>query len=239
MNTSTSTPWWRWLLTLVIGVLLWEAGKVLASLAAVIVAGDESAIYGSFWPLIALSLVQTVVIVFGIKYVWRIVNGDWASIGFVSENWKQDALYGAAVGLALALLQFFVILPLTGGAQRTDVIASAEIMGSNPFSLIAAIILGWFAGAFSEEIFYRGHFIRSLSKLFGGGPWAVGISSVLSIALFAYGHSYQGWIGILSTGFIALIYTLLFLWRKRLTTGIVAHGVYNTLAFLSIYFLLT
>lgn len=239
MKISTSTPWWRWLLTLVIGVLLWEVGKVLGNLAAVIVAGDEAAIYGSFWPLITLSIVQAAVTVFGIKYVWRIVNGDWTSIGFVSKHWKQDVLYGAAVGLALALLQFFVILPLTGGAQRTDVIASAEIMGSNPFSLIAAIILGWFAGAFSEEIFYRGHFIRSLSTLFGGGPWAVGISSLLSIALFAYGHSYQGWIGILNTGFVALIFTLLFLWRKRLTAGIVAHGIYNTLAFLSIYFFLT
>jgi len=235
---NTSTPWWRWLLTLVIGILLWEVGNVLASLAAVFVAGDETAIYGSFWPLISLSLVQAAVIVFGIKYVWRVVNGDWDSIGFVNQNWKQDALYGAVVGLALALLQFFVILPLTGGAQRIDVIASAEIMGSNPASLIAAIILGWLAGAFSEEVYFRGHLIRSLSKLFGEGPWALGISSVLSIALFAYGHSYQGWIGVLNSGFIAIIYTLLFLWRERLTAGIVAHGVYNTLAFLGIYFFL-
>ena len=235
---KTSAPWWRWLLTLVIGVLIWEVGKVLGNLTALIVAGNEAAIYGSFWPLIALSVVQVTVVFFGIKYTWRIVKGDWTSIGFVSKHWKKDAIYGAIVGLTLALLQFFIILPLTGGAQRPDIIASLQIVGSNPFSLIAAIILGWLAGAFAEEIFYRGHFIRSSSKLFGGGPWAVGIASALSIALFAYGHSYQGWIGILNTGFVALIFTLLFLWRKRLTAGIVAHGVYNTFVILSIYFFL-
>ncbi len=236
---NTSIPWWRWLITLVIGVLLLNVGKMLGGIAAVIVAGgDESAIFGNFWPVILLSIIQAAVVFFGIKYVWRIVNGDWASIGFVSQNWKQDALYGASVGLVLALLQFFVILPLTGGAQRIDVIESAKIIGTTPSGLIAAIILGWLAGAVSEEIFYRGHLIRSLNKLLGEGRWALGVSSVVSIALFAYGHAYQGWIGILNTGVIGLIYTLLFLWRGRLTAGIVAHGVYNSLVILSIYFFL-
>ena len=41
-----------------------------------------------------------------------------------------------------------------------------------------------------------------------------------------------------STGFMAAIYTALYLWRGKLTAGIVAHGVYNTLAVLGIYFLL-
>jgi len=136
---NTSIPWWRWLITLVIGILLWNVGKMLGGIAALIVAGgDESAIYGNFWPVILLSIIQTAVFVFGIKYVWRIVNGDWASIGFVNQNWKQDALYGASVGLVLALLQFFIILPLTGGAQRSDIIESAKIIGTSPSGLIAA-----------------------------------------------------------------------------------------------------
>ena len=236
---NTSIPWWRWLLTLVSGLLLWNLGKMLSGLAAVIVAGNEAAIFGSFWPVILLSIVQAAVIVFGIRYVWRIVNGDWTSIGFDFQNWKQDSLYGASVGLALALLQYFVILPLTGGAQRSDVIASAEMTGATPYGLIAAIIMGWLAGALSEEIFYRGHLIRSLQKIMGGGRWALMASSMVSIAIFAYGHIYLGgWSGALNAGMVALVYTLLFLWRKRLTAGIVAHGVYNTLAFLGIYFFL-
>lgn len=235
---NTFIPWWRWLLTLVAGYFLWEIGKVLGGISALALAGDEAAIMGNFWPIEILSIIQAVVIVFGIRYVWRIVNGGWASIGFDKQNWMQDALYGGAVGLTLAILQYFVILPLTGGAQRSDIIASAEIMGMSPLVLTAAIILGWLAGALSEEIIYRGHLIRSLSKLLGGGRWTLMVSSIVSIALFAYGHIYQGWIGALNAGMVALVYTMLFLWRKRLTAGIVAHGVYNTLAFLGIYFFL-
>jgi membrane protease YdiL (CAAX protease family) len=235
---NTSIPWWRWLLTLVAGYFLWEIGKVLGGISALALAGDEAAIMGNFWPMVILSIIQAVVIVFGIRYVWRIVKGGWASIGFDKQNWMQDALYGSAVGLTLAILQYFVILPLTGGAQRSDIIASAEIMGTSPLGLTAAIILGWLAGALSEEIFYRGHLIRSLSKLLGGGRWTLMVSSIVSIAIFAYGHIYQGWIGALNAGMVAIVYTALFLWRKRLTAGIVAHGVYNTLAFLGIYFFL-
>jgi membrane protease YdiL (CAAX protease family) len=202
------------------------------------VAGDETAIMGNFLPLMILSLVQVVIIVFGMKYVWRLVNGNWASIGLVSDNWKQDLLYGGMVGIALALVQYFIILPLTGGAQRSDVIASAEIIGNNPSGLVGAIILGWLAGAISEEIYYRGHIISSIHKLLGGERWALWIATILSIGLFAYGHAYQGLIGVLNTGFIAVVYTGLFLWRKRLTPGIIAHGVYNTLAILGVFFLL-
>ena len=236
MNIATS--WWRWLSTLLSGIALWYVAGMLSSLAALALAGDEAAIFGQFWPLSIYSGVRAMVVVLGMKYVWRIVNGDWVSIGFTSQNFKQEALYGAAFGLALALLQYIVFLPLTGGAQRPDIIASAELMGTSPGGLIAAIILGWLAGALAEEIFYRGHLIRSLCGLLGGKRWAMITSAIVSTALFAIGHSYQGWIGVLSTGFVASVYTSLFLWRGKLTAAIVAHGVYNTLVILGIHFLL-
>jgi membrane protease YdiL (CAAX protease family) len=235
---NTSTPWLRWLIILVLGYLLWDIGKLLGNVAAVAVAGDETAIMGNFLPLIILSLVQVLIIGFGLKFVWRIVDGGWASLGLVGDNWKQDFLYGGAVGLALALLQYFIVLPLTGGAQRSDVIASAEIIGNNPSGLVGAIILAWLAGAISEEIFYRGHIINSIHKLLGGAKWALWVGTILSLGFFAYGHAYQGMVGMLNSGFIAVVYTGLYLWRKRLTPGIIAHGVYNTLALLAIYFLL-
>ena len=235
---KTSAPWWRWLITLVLGYLLWDIGKFLSIVISMAVAGDESAIPGNFWPLVVRSLVQVVIILIGMKYIWRIVDGGWATIGFVSNNWKQEILYGGSVSISLALLQYLVVLPLTGGAQRSDVIASLKIVGTNPSDLVGAIILGWLAGAISEEIFYRGHLIRSLQKLLGGGTWALWIASIFSITFFAVDHGYQGPIGILNAGIIAVVYTGLYLWRKRLTSGIVAHGVYDTLAFLGLYFLL-
>jgi membrane protease YdiL (CAAX protease family) len=236
---KNSTPWFRWLITLILGYFLWDVGKLLGGIAAVLVAGDENAIMGNFWPLIVLGSVQVLIILFGLKYVWRIVGGGWETFGLVSENWKQDVLTGGAVGLILALIQFFIVLPLTGGSQRSDVIASAEIFGNSSEGLAGAIIFGLLAGAIAEEVWYRGHLILSMQKLLGGERWALWIATIFSIGLFAYGHAYQGLVGVLNTGLIAVVYTGLFLWSKRLAPGMVAHGVYNTLAFLGVYFLVT
>ena len=235
---KTSVPWWRWLITLVFGYLLWDIGRALSIMASLAVAGDEFAILGNFWPLVARSLVQVVIILIGMKFIWRIVSGDLATIGLVSNYWKQDVLYGGIVGISLALVQYFIILPLTGGAQRSDVIASLEIVGTNPSGLVGAIIFGWLAGAITEEIFYRGHLIGSLQELLGGAKWALWVASIFSIGFFALDHGYQGSSGILNAGIIAVVYTSLFLRRKSLMPGIVAHGIYDTLAFLGLYFLL-
>lgn len=234
---NRSAPWWRWLITLLSGIALWSVGGMLSTLAALALAGDEASGFGQFWPMLAFSGVRAMVVVFGMKYVWRIVNGDWASIGFSNLNIKQEAFYGASVGLVLFLFQA-VLLALTGGAQRPDIIASGELIGTSPGGLVGAIIMSWLVGALSEEVFYRGHLIRSLCNLLGGKRWAIITSVIVSVALFTIGHSYQGWIGFVSTGLIGLVYTGLFLCRGNLTAAIAAHGVYDTLVVLSIYILL-
>ena len=82
---NTTTPWWRWLLTLAAAVLLWQLASLLGNLVALAVAGDQIAVAGSFWPVIALSLVQTTAIVLGGRQVLRIANRDWAFIRVVAQ----------------------------------------------------------------------------------------------------------------------------------------------------------
>ena len=231
-------PLWRWVLTIVAGILLGNVSNIISGVAASVLAGESGIIFGRFYPMISYSILRVTIFTFGIKYTWRIVNGGWKTIGFDFHNWKQDAYYGSAVAIGLAIIQVFVLLPLTGGSQRSDIIAASEIMGTSLSTLVAAIILG-LAGALSEELFFRGHIIRSLQGLLGDHRLTLLVSSVISITLFGLGHSYQGLSGVLNTVLIASIFTVLFLWRGTLTAGIVAHGVYNTLAFLGVYFLYT
>jgi membrane protease YdiL (CAAX protease family) len=237
MKTSKNTPWWRWIITLVAGVLLWEVGNLISGIVASVIAGEGEALIGSVYPMIIYSVLRALIFTFGIKYTWKIVDGGLSSIGFEIQNWKQDTFYGAAVGVGLAVIQYLVVLPLTGGALRSDIIAASEMVGTNYSTLVAAIILG-LAGAMSEELFFRGHIIRSFRGLFGVGRLTLVVSSLISIGLFASGHAYQGLSGVINTGFIGLVYTILYLRRGSLTSGIVAHSVSNTLAFLGIFFLL-
>lgn len=63
-------------------------------------------------------------------------------------------------------------------------------------------------------------------------------ASIFSIVFFVLVYMTQGVSVELNAGLIVIVYTSQLLWRKRLTSGIVAHGIYNSLVFLGLYFLL-
>jgi membrane protease YdiL (CAAX protease family) len=47
---------------------------------------------------------------------------------------------------------------------------------------------------------------------------------VAQIAIFTYGHLYQGWLRLIPVVLIALVLTLTALWRRSLIPGMIAHG---------------
>jgi len=95
--------------------------------------------------------------------------------------------------------------------------------------------LAW-TGAFSEELFFRGHLVTTLRHILGNTRLALFLTTVIIVMLFAVAHGYQGWAGVLDTGLYGgLILTLLYLWRGRLTACIVAHAMWNTFATVAIY----
>jgi len=61
------------------------------------------------------------------------------------------------------------------------------------------------------------------------------VAVLVSTLYFAAAHTYQGWIGWLDTGVAGLIWAGLYLWRGRLTAGIVAHGLNDMLLLIGLY----
>lgn len=165
----------------------------------------------------------------------RVVKLHFRDIGLVSAHWGNDACIGAAIAVLFTFVQFVVIIPNTGGATRSDVAANAAQIGDSIWGVLGFVVLAW-TGAFSEELFFRGHFFTTLWNLLGGSRVALLVTIVATVALFAAGHGYQGWVGIVDTGFYGgLTLTLLYVWRRRLTSCIVAHALWNTLATIAIY----
>jgi membrane protease YdiL (CAAX protease family) len=81
----------------------------------------------------------------------------------------------------------------------------------------------WFAGVsltagFCEEFLYRGYFVWALSPWLG--QWA---AAALSLAFFAVGHIYQGWNGVLRTGMVGAIYTMVVMLLDSLWPAIALH----------------
>lgn len=100
------------------------------------------------------------------------------------------------------------------------------------FSFVALGVIG---GGITEEIYNRGYFINVLKDTFKNPKTGTWIAAILSIAFFAAGHlpnDALGWFDILVP---TIAYTLLFLYTKRLTASIIAHGIYNMTAILLTY----
>ncbi len=221
----------RWASALLVGALLWFIGLIASEIIPKVFLGLE--LEGPTFALVGA--IRLVLGIAAISVGLRIANLRFTDIGLTGKEWRTDALIGTAVALTFALLQFFVIIPNTGGASRSDVAANAAQIGNAPWGVFGFMVLAW-TGAFSEELFFRGFFVTTLWSLLGGSRRALVVTFVAVIVLFAAGHGYQGWAGVIDTGFYGgLVMTLLYLWRGRLTACIVAHAAWNTLATAAIY----
>ena len=169
-------------------------------------------------------------------------------VGLFRRVVLPEAAIGARIAVIFAVLQFWIILPATGGAGRSDVVANVGQIGESWLGVSGFIILAW-TGAATEEVFFRGLFLNALRGLIGGQNESVIsakrtldtsaiVAAILTIVLFASLHSYQGWAGVIDTGLYGgLTLTLLYLWRRDLTACIVAHALWNTLAAIGLFLL--
>lgn len=221
----------RWATALLLGIVLAVSADVAAQ----------------FIPLVLLdlppegltfALVGVLKLTLGLSAValgLRLVRLRFRDVGFVADHWRSDVWVGFAVAAVFALVQFLVIIPLTGGADRSDIVVESARIGDSLAGVVGLLTLSWM-GVFFEELFFRGLIFNTLRGVLGPSRLALYAVVAITTLLFAAGHGYQGWAGVLDTGFYGgLTLTLLYVWRGRLTACIVAHALWNTFAVVAIY----
>lgn len=222
----------RWLSALLVGTALWGTAVFVAHAFPVIVLGRD--LVGSTYAVVALLFAP---LAFGAVAVGlRIARCRLADAGFSLDDARADILLGAAVAVSWAALQFLVLIPLTGGAERPDVVVNAEQLGTSLAGLASFMLLAW-GGGFAEEVFFRSHLMTSLRGILGTSRIATALVVLIPTIVFAMLHGYQGgWVGMFDTGvFGGATLSLLFLWRGRLTPCVVAHALWNTIAAVVIF----
>lgn len=235
-DTHSATPSqqlskWRWAGALLLGTVLWFLGLFASEIIPQVFLGMD--LVGANYALVGV--IRAVLGLAAVAVALRVAKLRLRDVGLVSTDWRAEAAVGAAIAVVFALLQFLVVIPNTGGATRSDVVANAAQIGDSLWGVFGFVVLAW-TGAFSEELFFRGHFFTTLRNLLGGSRAALTAAVVATVVLFAAGHGYQGWAGVIDTGFYGgLILTLLYVWRRRLTACIVAHALWNTVATVVIY----
>jgi membrane protease YdiL (CAAX protease family) len=187
--------------------------------------------------LLIVALFQFVSVTLLVYYSLRSLNKDFRDIGWNFEYWKKDSLLGLMVGLIWTLLQFTLIIPNTGGAERADIQGMLSMMDGTTIGLLSFIALGVFGGGITEEIYNRGYFINVLKETFQNPKTGLWTAALISIVFFCLGHLPSNaveWVDILIP---TTAYTLLFIYTRRLTAPMVAHGIYNMTAILATYFI--
>ena len=185
--------------------------------------------------LISAALIYLLMI--GWLSLWLRKSG-WRQLGLRRPtNWLQTIGLGIAAGVIYQAVSIWLIAPLlyqiTGKPIELSQFASLH---NDVPQLLLWLAVSWTIGAFGEEMVYRGYLLNRLADLFGRstGGWVIG--ALISSALFGLGHAYQGITGILETFLFGCVMAGLYLaGRRNLWLPVIAHGVYDTTAFILIF----
>ncbi|MEP5611648.1 MAG: type II CAAX endopeptidase family protein [Cyclobacteriaceae bacterium] len=163
---------------------------------------------------------------------------NWKSMGLFKGHVNSKIIgMGLVFGIALSILGFTLIIPgyevLTDSQFDTSFF---EQLRGNTTLLAAAIGISIVYAGFAEEMIYRGFIMNRIIDLFGGAKMAKILGVVGSVVIFAMAHSYQGIVGILSSGTVGLILALIYLkYGRNLWIVIITHATIDIVASILIY----
>jgi membrane protease YdiL (CAAX protease family) len=148
-----------------------------------------------------------------------------------------DAALGAAGAIAALIAEALVVAlvrALSGPVKVSQDVGDAIKRAEGP-AVVVAFVLTVIAVPIVEELFFRGLLLRSLGKRFGAVVAIVGSSAVFGLA------HYQGdvaartaWTVVAGLFAVGVVLAVLAQRTGRLGPGIVAHSLFNLLAFISL-----
>jgi membrane protease YdiL (CAAX protease family) len=202
---------------LVSGLLLWWGNKTKSAL---------------------LTLVSIVLALGLIRLVLWFRRSSWREFGLITPtSWLKTILL--AIG-GLITLYFVVIItmPLVTRLTGKPVDRSPfDALRGNVPALIFGLLVVWTLAAFGEELIFRGYLMNTLARLFRQEKTGWVIACIINSILFGIGHTYQGISGVVLLAIVGLLYALFYLGSGRnLWVPILMHGLYDTSAFLVIFF---
>lgn len=151
-------------------------------------------------------------------FIWRDSEPiDW--IGWTFKNvWKEIAL-GAGLFIPLFFTSSLLesALLAIGFSRPSTPLPSLLATGGISESLLGLILV--IIVAIAEETIFRGYLILRLNAVTASPATAV----LLSAVIFSLGHGYEGSAGVVTIGFMGLVFALVYMWRKSLIAPIAMH----------------
>lgn len=150
-------------------------------------------------------------------FVWR-NREPFRRIGWTTSRWPWEVFWGLVL-----------FAPVTYGANLIENGLStmgfsapsklpAFLAASGHASIFLAVVLVTVV-AIVEETVFRGYLILRINGV-SRSPWA---AVLLSSAVFALGHGYEGMAGVISVYFIGVVLAIIYVWRRSLVAPMIIH----------------
>jgi len=164
------------------------------------------------------------------------VKWDWSYFGIQRNPFVNTFLKSLFYTLLIILVNDVLFQPaIELFYEETDLTAFEGIKG-NLVNYLVFILIMWVVAAFGEEFLYRGYMTKRLATIFGNTQKAWAVAIIISSVVFGFAHLYQGVSGIITTGFIALIFGSIFYKNQQnLWVGILTHGIYDVFGITMIF----
>ncbi len=135
------------------------------------------------------------------------------------------------IGALLFVPMFFAAIGVDDLARQFGLSTPAHEGGPGaliPHTLLDFVTAGLLVSvvAVVEETIFRGYLIRRFRTVTGN----VAIAVILSSVIFSVGHGYEGSAGVVTVGFMGLVFALVYVWRGSLIAPVVMHFLQDFLA---------
>jgi len=156
--------------------------------------------------------------------LWRIPGRTFLGLGF---EWPQAHPMVPVLLVAVLLfygLDIFFQYGLKRWRERTLEKRNTALtfVPSNRNELLHFAFLALAAGI-GEEIIFRGYLIHYMLHWTGNTPLGIVYACIISSALFAFLHGYQGWSSMIKIFFISMLFAGIFVYSQSLLIVILIH----------------
>lgn len=160
----------------------------------------------------------------------------WSEFGIEKFDVVRTIIRSVILAIGIFLVIDLMIQPAVEQFFDPIDLSAFDGIRGNLLNYIFLIFFMWIVAAFGEEFLYRGFFMKRLAGIMGDTDRAWLFSAILISALFGLAHLYQGLSGVITTGLIGLIFSLIFYRnRKNLVLAMLTHGFYDVIGITLIY----
>ncbi len=151
-------------------------------------------------------------------FLWR--NGEAISlIGWKKVRPVKEIVLGVILFFPMYFAASILEQVLNAAGFSSPATPLPELQIHLSYFYIALALIMVIVVAISEETIFRGYLMLRLGQTTGSTVAAI----ILSSFIFSLGHGYEGSAGVITVGFIGLVFAVIFWWRKNLLAPMTMH----------------